>query len=313
MREYVSLLPDYTCRVTLERFGRAKARARFEPRDRWRLEVAYSGGRELYSWPGDGRFEAGIEDLLPGHGLVSNGSYALHVRTLFLREVAEFSAPREEACEGAPCVRLDFHVAASRSGYALSAGDGGAAVPLAGSAWFDAASLDIERLEVRVEAPPEVRIAATRETTVYQRARIGEVEFVVPRTSELVLRDRDGRELWNRSRFDEYRRYTGSATVFYEPPAAGDAPAVTAPERGGPPRAGRQGVTAALDAEIGEDAAIGDAFTATAPDGAKFSGRITDLWRVGKGWMVELWVQGMRRRGLGLPLKAGTKVVWKRE
>ena len=315
MREYVAHLPDYTCRITLERFKRVKARAAFERSDRWRLEVAYTGGQELYSWPGDDRFEAGIEDLLPGHGMVSNGSYALHVRNLFLRDVAEFAAPRGEQCEGRPCVRLDFRIPALRSGYSLSAGNGSLPAPLVGSAWFDAASLDIQRLEVRVdEAPRAVRIAATRETTVYARARIGEVEFVVPGVSELVLRDRDGSELLNRSRFDQYRRYAGSATVSYA--FGGDAPA--AAPRAAAPRVGKQvatqvatQVTAALDGEIGEDAAIGDGFTATTADGVQVSGRITDMRRVGKGWMVELTVSGMVRRGLTLPLKAGTRITWK--
>ena len=313
MREYVAHLPDYTCRITLERSARPKARAPFEPRDRLRLEVAYTGGQELYSWPGEDRFEGGIEDLLPGHGMVSNGSYALHVRNLFLRDVAEFGPPREENCQDGPCVKLDFHIPALRSGYSLSAGAGSAPAPLVGSAWFDAASLDIVRLEVRVdEAPRAVRIAATRETTVYARARIGEVEFVVPGVSELWLRDRDGSELLNRSRFDQYHRYAGSATVSYGP--AGDAPAAVAParapSRAAAPRVATQ-VTAALDSEIGEDAAIGDGFTATTADGLQVAGRITDMRRVGKGWMVELTVSGMVRRGLGLPLKAGARLTWK--
>jgi hypothetical protein len=314
MREYVAHLPDYTCRITLERFRRPKARAPFEQSDRLRLEVAYAGGQELYSWPGDDRFEAGIEDLLPGHGMVSNGSYALHVRNLFLRDGAEFAAPREEKCQDHPCVRLDFHIPAARSGYSLSAGNGSAPAPLAGSAWFDATTLDIVRLEVRVdEAPRSVRIAATRETTVYARARIGDVEFVVPGVSELMLRDRDGSELLNRSRFDQYRRYAGSATVSYAP--AGDVPVPAAPTaRAKAPRVGQQvadQVTAALDAEIGEDAAIGDRFTATTADGVQVAGRLTDMRRVGKRWMVELTVSGIARQGLMLPLKAGTKLTWK--
>ncbi len=313
MREYVAHLPDYTCRITLERFKRPRARVPFALTDRLRLEVAYTGGQELYSWPGDDRFEAGIEELLPGHGMVSNGSYALHVRNLFLRDVAEFGAPREEKCEGGPCVRLDFHIPAVRSGYSLSAGNGSAPAPLDGSAWFGAADLEIVRLEVRVDhAPRSVRIAATRETTVYTRVRIGEVEFVVPGGSELVLRDRDGSELLNRSRFDRYRRFAGSATVSYGP--AGDASATAAPPAPvAAPGVGRQGiahVTAALDGGIGEDAAIGDGFTATTADGVQVSGRITDMRRVGKGWMVELTANGTVRRGLALPLKAGTRITW---
>ena len=80
----------------------------FELNDRLRLEVAYTGGQELYSWPGDDRFEAGIEDLLPGHGMVSNGSYALHVRNLFLRDVAQFSAPQRREVRGPPVRQAGF-------------------------------------------------------------------------------------------------------------------------------------------------------------------------------------------------------------
>ncbi len=313
MRDYIAHLPDYTCRITLERFRRLKSRAPFDLGDRLRLEVAYTGGQELYSWPGDARFERGIEDLLPGHGMVSNGSYALHIRNLFLRDVAEFATPHDEKCDGSPCVRLDFHIPALRSGYALSAGSGSAPAPLEGSAWFDPASLDIVRLEVRVDdAPRSVRIAATRETTEYQRARIGEVEFVVPSMSELMLRDRDGSEMLNRSRFDRYRRYTGSSTVSYGP--AGDTPAPDVPKPAVAPPAGRplgRQVTAALDTAILEDAAIGDAFTATTAAGEHLTGRITNLRRAGKSWMADLTLSNMVRRSLVLPLKVATKLTWK--
>ena len=312
MREYVVQLPDYTCRLTMERFRRARARAPLERSDRLRLEVAYTGGQELYSWPGDDRFGAGIWELLPGHGLVSSGSYALHLRNLFLRDVAEFAAPLEDECEARPCVRLDFHIPAMRSGYSLSAGSGSAPAPLVGSAWFDAGSLDIRRMEVRVDdAPPEVRIAATRETTVYTRARIGEVEFVVPAESELWLRDRDGSESLNRTRYDQYRRFAGSATVTYGPPE--DVPAAAPAREAAPPTVAQveTQVTAVLDREIGEDAAIGDVFTAVTADGVQVKGRITDLRRAGKRWLAELTVSGMVRRGLELPLKAGTRITWR--
>jgi len=303
MREYVAHLPDYTSRITLERFRRTKPRADFELNDRLRLEVAYTSGQELYSWPGDARFESGIEELLPGHGMVSNGSYALHVKNLFVREVAQFSAPKDEKCEDAACVRLDFEIPTVRSGYALSTGSGSAPVPLVGSAWFDAATLDILRLEVRVDDPPRtVRVAATRETTVYRRARIGDVEFVVPGTSELMLRDRDGSEMMNRSTFDQYHRYAGSATVFY-----GAEDTVKAPARREDTKAAVT-APATLDEEIGEDAAIGDPFTVTTANGAKVTGRISDMRRTGNAWLVELKMPGGFKRGTRLPVKAGFRV-----
>ena len=71
MREYIAHLPDYTCRITLERFKRPKARAPFDLSDRLRLEVAYTGGQELYSWPGRRPFRSRHRGPVAGprHGL----------------------------------------------------------------------------------------------------------------------------------------------------------------------------------------------------------------------------------------------------
>jgi hypothetical protein len=66
-----------------------------------------------------------------------------------------------------------------------------------------------------------------------------------------------------------------------------------------------------LNTEIGEDAAIGDPFTATTADGMQVAGRITSMRRVGKGWIVDLTVSGLSRRGVPLPVKAGTRFTWK--
>jgi hypothetical protein len=301
MREYAAQLPEYTCRVTIERSARRSARASFQLVDRLRLEIAYSGGREYYAWPGDARFENGIEDLLPGRGLVSNGSYALHLRKLFLTNDAQFGEPRATECDGVACVQVDFLVPAARSGYSLSAGDSSAPAALRGSVWFTPDKLDIMRLQVQIEdTPPGVRIAATREVTVYARTTIGEVEFVLPQTSELVLRDRDGSERRNLSRFDAYRRFFGSATVRYGDAAAPEVaavPAAKAPEA----RKGSR-VVAVLESGIPADVAIGDQLGAS----GGFKVRVTDLRRAGDKWSVELSLGRSRvRRTLTLPAPAG--------
>ena len=312
MRDYIAHLPDYTCRITLERFRRLKPRAPFDLGDRLRLEVAYTGGQELYSWPGDARFERGIEDLLPGHGMVSNGSYALHIRNLFLRDVAEFAAPHDEKCEGLPCVRLDFHIPALRSGYALSAGSGSAPAPLdrlrvvrpclsrhrpPGSPRRQRAALRTHRRHTRNHCSTSAPASATWNSSC-------------PPMSELMLRDRDGSEMLNRSRFDHYRRYAGSSTVSYGPAGDTPPPAVPTPAPRPSPQAGKQ-LTASLDTAIPEDAAIGDAFTATTAAGEQLTGRITNLRRAGKSWLADLTLSNLVRRSVTLPLKAATKLTWK--
>jgi hypothetical protein len=316
MRDYLARLPDYTCRMTIERSGRRSGRGPFETTDRLRLEIAYANGREYYAWPGDDRFENGIEELLPQRGLVSEGSWALHTRKLFLTNDAQFGPPRTADCSGTPCVQVDFLVPAVRSGFAVSAGGASAPASLRGSVWFDAESLDIQRLEVRVEdTPRNVRIAGTREVTTYARARIGEVEFVLPATSELVLHDRDGSEKRNRSQFDEYHRYAGSATVRYGAAESAET-ATPAPVRAGRVPSGTR-IVATLDSGIPANAAVGDVFTAS----GGVTGRITDLRRAGDRWSVELSLlrvgtdraRGVVRRVLLLPVPAGATFTWRVE
>jgi len=301
MRDYVAHLPDYTCRVTLDRLRRPSVHADFDLDDRLRLDVAYSGARELYAWPGDERFETGIEDLIPGHGMISDGSYALHTRKLFFSDAAQFRPPTEAVCAGEPCLQLDFAVPASRSGYSLGGSGGSAPAALAGSVWFDRESLDIRRLLVRVdEPPPTVRIAATREETVYGPVPFGDTVAVLPLSSELLLTDRNGSQSLNRSTFHQCRQYTGTATISYGTQAIAAVPAPQVLEISLP--AGLE-LELALDGRIGPEPAAGDLFTATVtrastirsltvPAGASVTGRLTRMQHIKDGsrdsWSIGL-------------------------
>jgi hypothetical protein len=306
MRDYVARLPDYTCRMTLDRSRRPSAQADFELDDRLRLDVAYAGARELYAWPGDDRFENGIADLLPGHGMISDGSYALHTRKLFLSDDARFRPPVETVCAGEPCIQLDFAVPASRSGYSLGGSGGSAPAALAGSVWFDRDSLDIRRLLVRVDRPPStVQIAATREETVYGPVGFGDSVAVLPRSSELVLTDRNGSQSRNRSTFQQCRQYTGTAAISY-----GNREGATAPVSQATVVSLPQGLELelALDDRVGPEPAAGDLFTATVtrpgtnravtvPAGARVTGRLTSLQHItpprGKDGNRDLWSIGL--------------------
>jgi hypothetical protein len=296
LREYVSQLPDYTCRVTIERSARPSSRGKFELRDRVRLEVVFSGGDELYAWPGSERFERSIAELLPAHGLVSDGSYALHMRTLFLRNAATFDEPRQAKGK----IELAFEVPAVRSGYAMTTPAGTVPAALAGTVWIDPDRLDVDKLEVRVET----RLGRSMETTTYARERIGDAEFVVPQTTDLVMLPDDGMQARNYSRFTDYHKFAGSSTIRFDDAAT--ASNAQRPARAAAPPAGRD-LIGKLEAGIGQDAAIGDPFTVTAEGDARYTGRITDMRRTGKDqWNLELTLAGrVVRKTVRLPLPAG--------
>jgi hypothetical protein len=299
MREYLARLPDYTCRVTIERAQRRGSRMDYSVLDRLRLEIAYAGGHEYYAWPGDSRFESTIDELLPDRGLVSEGSWALHMRKLFLTNDAQFAEPRDDG----ELLRVDFVVPAVRSGFAVTAGGTSAPAGLQGAVWLARDTLNIRRLEVRVaEVPRTIRVAATREVTSYADEVVGDVQAVLPVESELVLRDRDGSERRNRARFDDCHRYSGSATIRYD--GAADA----APEKAGvrEPLKRGQRVEMRFESGIGADVSIGDLFTFGAAQV-----RVTDVRQAGDRWNLEFSLVGARgvlRRTLVLPAPPGTTI-----
>jgi hypothetical protein len=299
MREYLARLPDYTCRVTTERAQRSGRRGGFTVTDRLRLEIAYSGGKEFYAWPGDARFERSIEELLPARGMVSEGSFAMHMRKLFQTNDAQFTDPRPDA----GTLRLDFEIPMSRSGFAVGAGGASAPVALKGSVRFDPASLAIRSLEVRVEdTPPSVRIASTREVTRYAQVVVGDVRVDLPAESELLLQDRDGSQRRNRTRFDDCHRYTAETNIRYdEAPTAGTSPKAPTPAY----RKGQR-VDFRFDSGIPEDVAIGDRFTS-----GDAQVRVTDVRQTGNRWSLEFVLMGTRavvRKSLGLPAPAGVTI-----
>jgi hypothetical protein len=209
-------------------------------------------------------------------------------------------------------------VPASRSGYSLATSNGSAPAALAGSVWLGRESLDMRRLLVRIDEPPRtVRIAATREETVYAPVAFGDREAVLPQSSELLLTDRNGTQSLNRSTFHECHQFTGSSTITYG--AQAPAPAETAVNRVSLP-AGTE-LEATLDQPPPIDLAIGDLVTATlvrGPAGARVTCRITRLRPMGLAllrveWPGNVATPSARLRHAPDKLTKGARMVWRVE
>jgi hypothetical protein len=291
MGEYLAHLPNYTCRVTIARSSRPGPDRNFQLTDRIRLEVEFAGGQELYSWPGEDRFEHGLEKLVGGiPGLISIGSYALLTRALFTTDAAEFGSPREAACEGKPCLELDFKVPVERTDYVISDEQQSAPAAYSGTIWFDRDTLNQRQVRMRADqVPPRVKIASAQEATVYTSVRIGNSDVVLPSSTETISTRRDGSQNRNVATFENCRRFAGESTISFDE-APGDAPSVQAVRDVRLPES--FDLEIALDAPIGSGAAIGDLFTGTVrqiksnppsniPASARVTGRITNMLYIG--------------------------------
>lgn len=225
MVENLMHLPNYTCLETVERTTRRAPSRRFELFDLIRLEVALVNGRELFSWPGAGKFdEKGIDELVPS-GAIGNGSFALHAKSIF-QGSPSYKYIGEESIGRRKLLHWDYRVASLSSGFTLRVGGKQAVVGFHGSFWADAETLDITRLEVEADdIPLDLRLLRAGDSIDYMRANIGGASFLLPRDSELHMTDDDYTESVNRIRFSSCRQYLGESKLIFSDPGETSGPA----------------------------------------------------------------------------------------
>lgn len=273
MAENLEGVPNYTCVETIERAARLGAKQQFRTLDRLRLEVALVEGKEMYSWPGAGRFEELTPGEIVGGGTTTSGDYALHARTVFVSGTPEFGEGVEETLEGRRALRYPFRVGANVTNYKIQVGTRWAMVPYGGSVWAEAATLDLLRLVVEVEHIPD-SLGLKRATTQidYGKVRVGASEFLLPERVDFVMQRADGSESRNRTRFTRCRQYVGETEISFEELGEAAAEEKRLVELDLP---ARLTVETQLEADIdSEKAAIGDPVTARVTYPVKKEGKV---------------------------------------
>jgi hypothetical protein len=209
--------PNYTCHETIERSVRPPGAGAYRMQDTVQLEVALIKGRELFSRRGAGQFEdAKITDLVTG-GTIANGNFALHARAIFLGQGAVFHYRGMTTIAGRSSQAFDYSVARADSGWEIKVDENRDFVGYRGSFHVDAVTLDLQDFVVEtVEIPPTLRLRGARDLMEYQRVAIGNAEFLLPRSSEMVVTAFNGIESRNRTLFHACRQYAGESVLTFD-------------------------------------------------------------------------------------------------
>jgi hypothetical protein len=231
MSDVLTRLPNYTCLETIERSTRSSAKKRYDLVDALQIEVAMVEGKELFSWPGEREFkERELREIVPT-GAIANGSFALHARTIFLSSRPVIKYRGDEPLNGRNTARFDFEIARASSGFHIRVGPIEGIAGQKGTFWVDRESLDLIRLNVEaIEIPDYLPLSSSTESLLYERAKIGESDFLLPKQSELVMIDDKGNASRNVINFSRCRQYSGESTVtFGDVPETAPAPEVKVP------------------------------------------------------------------------------------
>lgn len=225
VRQDMTGIPNYTCLETIERARREAHARNFKPVDTIRLEVSSVAGKEMFAWPGSRQFEDRDVSSFVTSGAIGTGMFAVFPQVIFVSGKGTLRYGGEESLAGRAAVRYDFHLTPEESHWEIRANGATEIVAAQGSFWFDPASLDLIRLDVRGAALPySLRLEDAGFQTYYARMRIGDSNALLPKRSEMTLTHFTGEAGRDVTEFSNCHEYRTESTISF------DAPPATLPE-----------------------------------------------------------------------------------
>jgi hypothetical protein len=269
LREELSHIPNYTCLETISRFRKdpasdPPANRRLTPLDTVRLEIVYSSRREWYGSPGGRNLSADNPVEFIGGGMIGNGAFALTLNNIL--EGAGFTYRGPENLGGRAVVRYDFRLPRMLKTLRITILGGDAMVGEEGSLWADPQSLDLIRLESRVnEIPPYLPLIEASTNVNYARMRIGEYSALLAQQADSHMLNIAGVESYNRLEFTHCRAYATQSYIRFdpepeEPPQAsppGSPSVPSPPDAAGPAVPALLRITVQLTTPISDQDAVG--------------------------------------------------------
>ena len=291
--------PNYTCLETIEREHRTPRGRDFKPVDMIRLEVAQVDNKELFSWPGGGRFEESSLHHFISSGVMGNGAFTLHARALFVGEVAHFDYAGEEEAGGRRLVRYDFRQPQFLSGYRISTNGRQATVAWHGSFWADPETYDVFRIRVDAdEIPIELGVSAAITSIDYERVRIGSTDALLPQHGELIMTDLAGADSRNRTQFSQCRQYATESAISFVEREPEIAPSTPAPAPNVTELASDLLLSMRLETPVDSThAAVGDPLRAIMESAVWHNGKLL----IPKGAVVSGRIRRMEKRAIPAP------------
>jgi hypothetical protein len=320
MAASLSRMPNYTCLQTIERSMRLPRRKKFELIDVLRLEVGLVEGKELFAWPGSGKFEdKDLVDLVPPGGAIGNGSFAAHAASVFQGHSA--SIVFDEWEDTPRRARFKYRVPQNLSGYRIRNGSKiEAIIGYHGFFWVDPSNDRVTRIEVEGDdVPPVLGVLNTGSSIDYSSVRIGETDYWLPVGSSMKITNIDNAEYRNDVTFTGCRQFAGESSLRFDDPTPEEsaAPVASAPETVTLPKHIYFAIQ--LDQPLKWGSTVtGEKVLATLSGGikhrgqvvfskaAKVEGRVTNLQAVGTGQMMEIQWETIVEGNRSAPFRASS-------
>jgi hypothetical protein len=234
VRDNARRIPRYVCRQGIERQGFASVNRYSRAcgtlseqegveasglslivADRAHLDVMLTESSELFSWPGERRFDTNSPDDLLVGGMSGSGDFAAFVISVFTFDQVTFEYLG--ACEGGYCVRYRFNVPREASRYLIKGTLVQATVGYHGTFDVNPQTADLMQMTVVPTDLSEVLFEAcdfrTRMTFTSAITQAG--EFMIPASTEMKYLAKDGSYSLNRMWYESCRQFTSESVLTF--------------------------------------------------------------------------------------------------
>jgi len=211
--------PPKSCDAILARRKRPgfETALRLSTTDRLRLDVAFSGEREIYSWAGASRFEEGeIDELIP-EGAMGTGPFATFLMSVFGERTPRFVFEGEITPLNRALFEYSFRVPREESHYRHKVAKGQwVIVGYSGSLQVDPKTAELVRLAIRTEELPSETHGCEVDTTLdYGSVRLEGGDFLLPSATRQRFIGMDGAEAENVYAFSACRDFRAQSSIAF--------------------------------------------------------------------------------------------------
>lgn len=226
VRAQLAMYANYTCVQTIERtyYSERHACLPNEPRgklhaymrDRLRLDVAVSRGREIYSFHGESKFtSSNINSVIP-NGPRTSGQFTGFLQNIFTMPGVLFTFKGSTHIDGAPAYQFDYVVQLLRSTFVMEGQNYRSIVPFHGSFAVNADTFELVRLNVIADDIPLGTGMCTAETDLeYQIVSISGRQSLLPASYVMKIANAQDVYTVNSNKYTECREFRGESTLHF--------------------------------------------------------------------------------------------------
>lgn len=224
--EALEEMPDFVVKQQIQRSASYAGTNNFRNLDRLVVGVSYrSSGAEEYrllSLNGviqhDSTPKSSYEDL---GGTSSTGEFVTVLATIFKTESeTQFELIDTDTLRGRPTFVLSFNTDVEKARQAIISSGATAVTGMSGKIWIDREGFRVLRIETEVtDIPEEFPITAARRVIDYDWVEIGGLKYLMPSLSDIRLKIRQGRDVYetrNLIRFRDYQKFGTEIRILDE-------------------------------------------------------------------------------------------------